>query len=57
MRNTTNATDEQIQSVKDLASELQGLGVVGDEVQLAGMQELATYVEKCGKSENNVART
>lgn len=45
MRNSTGATDEQIQSVKDLASSLQGLGVVGDEVQLAGAQELATYVE------------
>lgn len=45
MRNSTGATDEQIQSVKDLASELQSLGVVGDEVQLAGMQELATYIE------------
>ena len=44
MRNSTGATEEQIQSVKDLASELQGLGVVGDEVQLAGAQELATYV-------------
>ncbi|MBQ8132911.1 MAG: hypothetical protein IJ192_00625 [Clostridia bacterium] len=45
MRNTTGATKEQIQSVKDLAGEIQGLGVVGDEVSLAGMQELATYVE------------
>lgn len=44
MRNSTNATDKQIESVKALASELQGLGVVGDEVQLAGAQELATYV-------------
>lgn len=44
MRNSTGATEEQIQSVKDLASELQGLGVIGDEVQLAGAQELATYV-------------
>lgn len=44
MRNSTGAAEEQIQSVKDLASELQGLGVVGDEVQLAGAQELATYV-------------
>ncbi len=45
MRNATSASDEQIQSVKDLASSLQELGVVGDEVQLAGAQELATYVE------------
>lgn len=45
MRNTIKATKEEIQSVKDLASELQSVGIVGDEVQLAGMQELATYVE------------
>lgn len=44
MRNSTSATKEQIQSVKDLASSLQEVGVVGDEVQLAGAQELATYV-------------
>lgn len=45
MRNSTSATKEEIQSVKDLANSLQELGVVGDEVQLAGAQELATYVE------------
>lgn len=45
MRNSTSATNAQIQSVKDLASALQEVGVVGDEVQLAGAQELATYVE------------
>lgn len=45
MRNSTSATKEQIQSVKDLANALQETGVVGDEVQLAGAQELATYVE------------
>lgn len=45
MRNSTSATKEEIQSVKDLAGSLQELGVVGDEVQLAGAQELATYVE------------
>lgn len=44
MRNSTSATKEQIQSVKDLASALQETGIVGDEVQLAGAQELATYV-------------
>lgn len=44
MRNSTSASDEQIKSVKELASSLQELGVVGDEVQLAGAQELATYV-------------
>ena len=46
MRNATNATMKQIQAVKDLASRYQQLGVIGDEVQLAGMQELATYVKE-----------
>lgn len=44
MHNTLNATDEQIQSVKDLASEIQGIGVVGDEVTLAGLGELSSYI-------------
>lgn len=45
MKNSTGASEKEIQSVKDLAGSLQALGVVGDEVQLAGAQELATYVE------------
>lgn len=44
MKNSTGASEKEIQSVKDLAGSLQELGVVGDEVQLAGAQELATYV-------------
>jgi hypothetical protein len=44
MKNSTGASESQIQSVKELAGSLQALGVVGDEVQLAGAQELATYV-------------
>ena len=38
-----NFRDEQIKSIVDLTSSLQGLGVVGDEVTLAGAQQLATY--------------
>ena len=45
MRNTLGASDEEIQSIKDLAAEQQKIGVVGDEVQLAAAQELATYLE------------
>lgn len=45
MKNTMSATDEQIQSVKDYSSALQELGVIGDEIQLSGLQELGTYVE------------
>ena len=34
---------QSIQNVKDYASELQTLGIIGDEVTLAGTQQLATY--------------
>lgn len=44
MKARMKASKEQIQSVKDYASTLQAGGVIGDEVQLAGAQELATYV-------------
>ncbi len=44
MRNSMNATDQEIQAIKELCSAQQALGVVGDEVQLAGAQELATYL-------------
>lgn len=46
MRNTMDASDDEIQSIKDLATAQQKLGVIGDEVQLAGAQELGTYLEK-----------
>ena len=45
MRNTMGASDEEIQSIKDLAAAQQQLGIVGDEVQLTAAQELATYLE------------
>ncbi len=44
MRQRMNATDSLIQSVKDLASEQQALGVIGDEVQLMGAQQMATFL-------------
>jgi hypothetical protein len=46
MRNNIGATADQIQSIKDLTSAQQKLGVIGDEIQLAGAQELSTYVTK-----------
>ena len=46
MRNTMEATDADIQSIKDLAAAQQELGIVGDEVQLSGAQELASYLGK-----------
>ncbi len=45
MRNTMHAQEEDIQSIKDFCSAQQQIGVVGDEVQLAGAQEMATYLE------------
>lgn len=45
LRNTTGATQDQIDAVKTLASELQTVGVIGDEITLAGLQELGTYIE------------
>lgn len=46
MRNTMGARQEDIQSIKDLCAAQQELGVIGDEVQLAGAQELATYLSE-----------
>lgn len=46
MRNTMSATDADVAAIKRLCSAQQQLGVIGDEVQLAGAQELATYLEK-----------
>lgn len=44
MRQRMNATDEEIQSIKDLCSAQQELGVIGDEVQLSGAQQMATFL-------------
>lgn len=46
MRNTMDAREEDIASVKRLIAAQKELGVVDDEVQLAGAQELATYMEQ-----------
>ena len=46
MRNSMAATDAEIQSIKDLCSAQQQLGVIGDEVQLAGAQKLATFLSE-----------
>ncbi len=44
MQQRMGATKEQIQQIKDYASELQGVGVLGDEVLLAGGQQLASFL-------------
>ncbi|MBR5653898.1 MAG: hypothetical protein IKX22_07425, partial [Prevotella sp.] len=46
MRERMAATDDEIQQMKDLASEQQKLGVIGDEVQLAGMQQVSTFLKE-----------
>lgn len=46
MRQRMNATEEEIQSIKDLASAQQELGIIGDEVQLAGVQQIATFLNE-----------
>lgn len=44
MQQRMDATDQMVQSVKDLTAAQQGLGVVGDEVQMAGAQQMATFL-------------
>ena len=44
MRNTMGARNSKIQSVLDLTSAQEQLGVIGADVQTAGAQELATYL-------------
>ncbi len=46
MRNTMNARNEDVQSILKLTSAQQKLGVIGDEVQLSGAQELSTYISR-----------
>ena len=44
MRNATDASDGQIQAIRELTQEYARLGVVSATAQQAGAQELATYV-------------
>ncbi|MDR2382613.1 MAG: hypothetical protein LBD76_01865, partial [Prevotellaceae bacterium] len=46
MRNTQGANNSQVRSILDLTAAQQKLGVIGDEVQISGAQELGTYLEK-----------
>ena len=46
MRQRMGATDESIKSIKEFASAQQELGVIGDEVQLAGAQQVATFLNE-----------
>lgn len=44
-KQVTGSTDKQIQSFKDLASALQRVGVVGDEVLIAGQSQIASFAK------------
>ena len=46
MKKRMGSTDKQIQKIKDLTSAQQKQGVIGDEVQLAGAQQLATFMKQ-----------
>lgn len=46
MKQRMGSTNQSIDSIKRYASELQKLGVVGDEVQLAGVQQIATFASQ-----------
>jgi len=46
MRQRMGATDEEIQGIKELASAQQEIGVIGDEVQLSGAQQVATFLNE-----------
>lgn len=46
MRQRMKATDEQIQQVLDLTAAEQARGILGDEIQLAGLQQLATFASQ-----------
>ena len=46
MRQRMNSTDEEIQHIKNLCSAQQELGIIGDEVQLSGAQQMATFLKQ-----------
>lgn len=51
LQQRTNATDEQIKSILNLTSAQQKLGVIGDEIQIAGAQQLSTFVSSTSSVE------
>lgn len=46
MRQRMGASAKEIQQIKDLCSAQQALGIIGDEVQLSGAQQLATFLKQ-----------
>lgn len=51
MRLHTGASDEEIESIKQLTSAQQSLGVISDRVQMSGAQQLASFVNNKGSIE------
>lgn len=51
MRLSMGASDEEIESIKRLTSAQQSLGVISDQVQMSGAQQLATFVQNKGSIE------
>jgi hypothetical protein len=46
MRQRMGATDAEIKSITELAAEQQKLGVIEDDTQIAGAQQIATFLKK-----------
>lgn len=46
MQQRMGATAAEVQSIKDLCSAQQEIGVIGDEVQLSGAQQIATFLKQ-----------
>lgn len=46
MRQRMSATAEDVAAIKELAAAQQQLGIIGDEVQLSGAQQLATFLNQ-----------
>lgn len=46
MRERMNASARDIEQMKEMAAAQQRIGIIGDEVQLAGMQQVATFLKE-----------
>ena len=46
MAQRMGSTEAEVQSIKDLCAAQQQIGVIGDEVQLSGAQQIATFLNE-----------
>ena len=51
MRQRMNATDADVEKIKELAAEQQKLGIIEDDTQIAGAQQIATFLTQGGSIE------